>query len=46
MHEFYPVMICGNCDELHEDCTCEDTSPKEADECEECGMTEADGDHE
>lgn len=44
-HEFKPVMICSACDELHEDCECDDTTPSETDECEVCGMSEASQEH-
>lgn len=46
VHEFEPVMICSNCDELHEDCNCDDTCLEETDECEYCSMTESEGNHE
>jgi hypothetical protein len=45
-HEFEPVMICGHCQGLHEDCKCEDTTPEETDECEVCGRVEGASIHE
>jgi hypothetical protein len=39
-HEFEPLMICANCDNLHEDCECDETEPQETDECELCSRAE------
>lgn len=45
VHEFYPVVTCDNCGDLQDECECGEFSAFEADECEDCGMSEADGEH-
>jgi hypothetical protein len=44
-HEFEPAQVCTNCDELEEDCECDDPFMEDSEECAECGCDEGDPVH-
>ena len=42
-HDYAPLWICANCEEIYEVCECDDPTPEEIDSCDVCGE-EQDGD--
>lgn len=44
-HEFEPTQECVNCNEMEDDCECDESDLVDTDECAICGMSESDETH-
>jgi hypothetical protein len=44
-HEFDAVVVCTSCDEIMDNCECDDPFEDTIDECTQCGEPEDSEDH-